>query len=85
MRKMFVIGVMVMVTAVFVPQPSMAQAKSCGKVAGHKIETFGGLSCKRAKRIYRSFRKGRVQKGWSCGLSAGSCNKGKKGFTFRMN
>lgn len=66
--------------------PTGASATNCGKYLGSKIVTHGGLSCSRAKAIYRKFHAGeKVPSGWVCGLSAGACNKGSKGFTFRFN
>jgi hypothetical protein len=66
--------------------PPTAVAKNCGKVAGTKVVTYGGLSCKRARTIFRAYKSGkRLPSGWTCAASAGSCGKGKRGFTFRFN
>jgi hypothetical protein len=71
---------------VAVALPSSAEARKCGRVAGAKIVTHGGLSCKTARRVYRRFRAGKpLPRGWVCGLSAGGCSKGRKSFTFRFN
>lgn len=66
--------------------PASAAAKNCGKVAGTRIVTHGGVSCKTAQGIYKKFTAGRrLPHGWVCGLSAGACSKGSQGFTFRFN
>lgn len=62
-----------------------AEARNCGKVHGQKIVTYGGLSCGKAKSVYTAFQSGKIPKGWNCGLSAGECDQGYKGFTFRFN
>jgi hypothetical protein len=74
----------ILVTALTLP--STAVAKNCGRVAGTKVVTYGGLSCKRARTIFRAYKSGkRLPSGWSCAASAGSCWKSKRGFTFRFN
>jgi hypothetical protein len=81
-------AILIVLTAVCLAlaMPSAVEARHCGKVAGDKIVTHGGLSCKTARHVYRLFKAGKpLPRGWSCGLSAGSCNKGSKGFTFRFN
>jgi hypothetical protein len=66
--------------------PSTVEARNCGKVAGAKIGTHGGLSCRTARRVYLRFKAGKpLPRGWVCGLSAGGCSKGSKSFTFRFN
>jgi hypothetical protein len=66
--------------------PSSAAAKNCGSIAGARIVTHGGVSCKTADGIYAKFKAGRrLPGGWVCGLSAGACSKGRQGFTFRFN
>ena len=66
--------------------PVSGQAANCGTYLGSKIVTHGGLSCARARTIYAKFKNGyRLPSGWVCGLSAGRCDKGSKGFTFRFN
>lgn len=64
--------------------PFSAEAAHCGKVEGKKIVTYGGLSCAKAKKIYKSFQSGHIPKGWTCGQSVGACAKGKKGFQFNF-
>lgn len=59
-----------------------AHARYCGKVLGKKINTYGHLSCKRAKQVYKAFNAGHTPKGWLCGQSVGGCGKGKQGFIF---
>jgi hypothetical protein len=66
--------------------PATVEARNCGKAAGAKIVTHGGLSCRTARHVYRLFKAGKpLPRGWVCGLSAGGCSKGKKSFTFRFN
>jgi hypothetical protein len=66
--------------------PASAAAKNCGTIAGARIVTHGGLSCKTAGGIYAKFKAGRrLPGGWVCGLSAGACSKARQGFTFRFN
>lgn len=65
--------------------PFTAQAQNCGKIKGNKIVTYGGLSCSKAKYVYEAYKHGHIPAGWTCGLSAGACNFGKQGFTFRFN
>jgi hypothetical protein len=78
---MIVFGALVLVLGA----PTTVEARNCGKVAGAKIVTHG-VSCKTARRVYRRFKSGKsLPRGWVCGLSAGSCSKGKKSFTFRFN
>jgi hypothetical protein len=60
-----------------------AHAKICGKIEGHKIVTYGNLSCTKAKSIFKSFQKGHIPAGWNCGQSVGGCGKGKQGFYFK--
>ena len=60
-------------------------AANCGKYRGHKIVTEGGLSCTKAKRVFKSFQKGRIPAGWTCGQSVGGCGKGKQSFSFKLN
>lgn len=65
--------------------PTVSQAKrSCGRFMDVTIVTHGGLSCKKAKEVYKTWQtgKGGPPKGWDCGLSARGCHKGKQGFTF---
>jgi hypothetical protein len=63
--------------------PTIASARHCGKVMGKRIETYGNLSCSRAKAVYQQFNDGNIPKGWMCGQSVGGCGIGKKGFTFK--
>jgi hypothetical protein len=82
------VAILIVLTAIglVLAMPSTVAARSCGKVAGAKIVTQGGLSCKTARRVYRRFKAGKpLPHGWTCGLSAGSCSKGSKSFTFRFN
>jgi hypothetical protein len=66
--------------------PASAVAKNCGSIGGSHIVTYGGVSCKTAGAIYAKFKAGRrLPRGWVCGLSAGRCDKGRQGFTFRFN
>jgi hypothetical protein len=66
--------------------PASAAAKNCGTIAGARIVTHGGVSCRTAGGIYAKFKGGRrLPGGWVCGLSAGACSKGRQGFTFRFN
>jgi hypothetical protein len=66
--------------------PASAGAKNCGSIAGARVVTHGGVSCRTAGGIYAKFKAGRrLPPGWVCGLSAGACNKGPQGFTFRFN
>lgn len=66
--------------------PATVEARNCGKVAGTKLVTHGGLSCRTARHVYRLFKAGKpLPRGWVCGLSAGGCSKGRKSFTFRFN
>lgn len=64
---------------------STVEAHLCGKVKGQKIVTYGELSCAEAKRVYKAFQAGHAPADWNCGLSAGECGNGSKGFTFRFN
>jgi len=67
------------------PPTSTAQ-HHCGRIAGAKVVTFGGLSCSDARTIYTRFtRRQALPAGWICGLSARECAKGKRGFTFGLN
>ena len=87
MLKSFV-AILLVLTAVTLAlaMPSTVEARNCGKVAGAKIVTQGRLSCRTARRVYRRFKAGKpLPRGWACGLSAGSCTKGNKSFTFRFN
>jgi hypothetical protein len=82
------VAILMVLTAVVLAlaMPSTVEARNCGKVARAKIVTQGGLSCKTARRVYRRFKAGKpLPHGWACGLSAGSCSKGSKSFTFRFN
>ena len=75
-----------MTVALAIALAPAAQARNCGRVAGAKIVTHGGVSCRTAARIYRKFKRGdKLPRGWVCGLSAGGCSKGGKSFTFRFN
>ena len=78
---------MLVTTLIFLTHPYTAMATNCGKVKGNKIVTYGGLSCVTAKHVYTAFLKGQIMKGWTCGLSAGACDRddGKEGFSFRFN
>ncbi len=69
----------------FVLMPALSEARvhHCGKIEGKKIVTYGGLSCKTAKSVYRSFLNGHIPSGWNCGQSVGGCGKGPQGFYFR--
>jgi hypothetical protein len=58
------------------------QAHHCGKYMSKEIKTYGKLSCKKAKAIYKAFNAGHIPKGWTCGQSVGGCGKGKNGFMF---
>ncbi len=58
-----------------------AQAHNCGKVEGRKISTYGNLSCAKAIEVYKSFNRGKIPKGWTCGQSVGGCGI-ETGFTF---
>lgn len=63
---------------------SPVYAKDCGVVMGKTIEiTKGNLSCKKAKKVYKAFVKGKIPKGWNCGQSVGGCGNEKQEFTFR--
>lgn len=83
MKRVFATLVVVAAAAVSLLVPVSGQAAKCGTYMGQKIVTHGGLSCRKAKSVYRAFQNGHTPKGWVCGLSAGGCNKGSKGFTFR--
>lgn len=75
-----------LLTSVALLIPASAEAKNCGRIAGSRLVTHGGVSCKTARGIYAKFRTGRrLPSGWVCGLSAGACSKGRQGFTFRFN
>lgn len=74
-----------LVAILIITLPLSGFAKNCGMVKGHKIVAYGGLSCVKAKHIYRSFQSGHTPKGWTCGQSVGGCGKGKMGFTFKLN
>jgi hypothetical protein len=62
----------------------LVYSANCGKVEGHKIVTYGGLSCVVAKKIFVSFQAGKIPKGWNCGQSVGGCGNRNKGFTFKL-
>lgn len=65
--------------------PYSAEARNCGNIKGNKLVTYGGLSCSEAKNVYKAFQAGHTPVGWTCGLSAGACDRDNKGFTFRFN
>lgn len=80
MKKIFYF---VAITSWFTFYLPLAHAKNCGIFAGKQIITYGRLSCVEAKKIFRSFNKGHIPRGWTCGQSVGGCGKGKKGFYFK--
>lgn len=63
--------------------PISAQARYCGWFMGKQINTYGGLSCAKAKKVYQSFNAGHIPQDWTCGQSVGGCGKGKQGFMFK--
>jgi len=66
--------------------PTNAAHHQCGRIAGAKIVTFGGLACTQARTIYTRFTGNqKLPAGWICGLSARECANGKRGFTFSFN
>jgi hypothetical protein len=66
--------------------PATVEARNCGRVAGAKIVTHGGLSCGLARHVYRLFKAGKpLPRGWVCGLSAGGCSKGRKKLHLPLN
>ena len=68
------------------PPPTSTAHHHCGRIAGAKIVTFGGLACTQARRIYTRYTSHKtLPSGWTCGLSARECANGKRGFTFGLN
>jgi hypothetical protein len=57
-------------------------ATNCGIIQRHKIQTYGGLSCHKAKEVFIGFQRGAIPTGWNCGQSVGGCGFGEKGFYF---
>jgi hypothetical protein len=85
MRRILVLAALMSALVVALMLPSAGQATNCGRIAGKKIVTYGGLSCKRAGTVWRAYKKGNaLPRGWTCGLSSGSCYRGRKGFYFRF-
>jgi hypothetical protein len=86
LNRLLVTLTIVAALAVVLTLPSAVQAKNCGRVSGTKVATYGGLSCKRARTVFHAYKSGkRLPRGWTCAASAGSCWRGKRGFTFRFN
>jgi len=80
MNKMKLVSIFALIALAFTFHS--AQARHCGKIMGKEIKTYGGLSCSKAKSVYKAFNKGNTPKGWTCGQSVGGCGKGNYGFTF---
>lgn len=86
MNRFVTVSLLASLLALAAAVPAEAK-RNCGTYRGAKIVTHGGVTCKKAKQVYKRYDTGgALPRPWFCSASAGICERSEaKYFTFRFN